>query len=182
MANLSLPPSFSARLARDVYALTNQPSLELAYRQLNADYQGLFSFSSNDLLKGKTGGPGLIKCRTGFGFTLVGQGRLQGHVFFLFRGTQYLADWLTNFNITVSRSSYGQPAHDGFNLAFRSMKPKLQEFIKHAEGATVHCIGHSLGGALATLCAEWLVSSCSIKPYLYTFGSPRVGLQGFADM
>lgn len=54
--------------------------------------------------------------------------------------------------------------------------------MKHHQGATVHCIGHSLGGALATLCAEWISSAYSIKPYLYTFGSPRVGLIGFVDM
>lgn len=44
---------------------------------------------------------------------------------------------------------------------------------------TVHCIGHSLGGALATLCARWVCNQEST--YLYTFGSPRVGLQGFAN-
>lgn len=182
MTDLKIPPTFAARLARDVYALTSQPNLELAFRQLNADYGGNFMFTRDNLLAGKTGGPALIKCRTGFGFALIGQGSLKGHVFILFRGTKYLADWLTNLNISVSKSTFGQPAHDGFNLAFKSMKSKLQEFMKHNQGATVHCIGHSLGGALATLCAEWIASAYRIKPYLYTFGSPRVGLVGFVDM
>jgi hypothetical protein len=47
MSHLSLPPMFTARLARDVYALTNQPNLELAYRQLNIDYRGHFMFSDD---------------------------------------------------------------------------------------------------------------------------------------
>ena len=48
-----------------------------------------------------------------------------------------------------------------------------------AQGVTTfHCIGHSLGGALATLCANWLKKAYST--YLYTYGSPRVGLHDFS--
>lgn len=46
---------------------------------------------------------------------------------------------------------------------------------------TIHCVGHSLGGALASLCSEYLKQRTSQEVYLYTFGSPRVGLSGFAD-
>jgi len=45
---------------------------------------------------------------------------------------------------------------------------------------TIHCIGHSLGGALATICGEWINNSFKRKPFIYTFGSPRVGLYTFA--
>ena len=103
----------------------------------------------------------------------------------LFRGTQYLADWLTNFNITVSRSTYGNPVHDGFNSAFKSMLPQLSDFMRLVGSSkihAIHCIGHSLGGALATLYAEWIHGGYGIKPYLYTYGSPRVGLIGFSAM
>ena len=127
----------------------------------------------------------MLKCRTAFGFALLGTGRFKGHVFLLFRGTQYLADWLTNFNIGVSRSRYGNPAHDGFNTAFKSIEPQLSQFMESVRASnihSVHCIGHSLGGALATLCSEWVHSAFGIAPYLYTYGSPRVGLIGFAAM
>ncbi len=46
----------------------------------------------------------------------------------------------------------------------------------------MHCIGHSLGGGMATICAEYVRASTSHKPYLYTFGAPRVGLRSFADI
>ena len=116
-------PKVSASLARDVYALTKESSIEKAISVLNSQYGGNLVFSEDVMLKAKTGGPWVIKSRTAFGFTLVGKGALQGHAVFLFRGTQYLADWLTNLNITVSRSASGQPIHDGFNLAFKSMEP-----------------------------------------------------------
>lgn len=174
----------SASLAQDVYALTQYNSLDESLIFLNNKYRDTFAFEKNNLLKGKTGGPGIIKCQTAFGFTLIGKSRFEGNIFLLFRGTQYLADWLTNLNISVSRSACGQPVHDGFNKAFISMRPKLTEFMNSLQKdkiTAVHCIGHSLGGALATICADWVRNSYSIHPYLYTFGSPRVGLVGFAD-
>lgn len=116
---------------------------------------------------------------------LIGKGPLNGHIFLLFRGTEYLADWLTNLNVLVSRSACGEPVHDGFNQAFMSMKPQTADFLNALPKdkiKAIHCIGHSLGGALATICAEWITRAYGYKPYLYTFGSPRVGLIGFADM
>lgn len=115
---------------------------------------------------------------------LQGKGKFKGHAFIVFRGTEYLADWLTNLNMSVSASSFGQPVHDGFNKAFKTMQPKLRGFIDSLPVGTMtmHCIGHSLGGALATICAEWLKNSGNKKPYLYTYGSPRVGLQGFSSL
>lgn len=181
---VELSPADAARLARDVYALTNLDTVRDAIRLLNSTYNNTFAFDTNNLLKGKTGGPGIIKCQTAFGFTLIGKGRFEDHIFLLFRGTRYLADWLTNGNTTVSRSACGQPVHDGFNQSFISMRPQLTEFMNalpKGKVPSVHCIGHSLGGALATLCADWVVKSYSIRPYLYTFGSPRAGLMGFAD-
>ena len=94
-----------------------------------------------------------------------------------------MADWLTNLNVSVSASSYGQPVHDGFNKAFKSMNIKLRDFRDSLPGnvTTIHCIGHSLGGALATICSEWLKKTSNKTIYLYTYGSPRVGLHGFSS-
>ena len=181
----AISPELGARLANGVYSLTKREKLKDALTDLNLMFGDIFTFSEEVLLKAKTGGPWFIKCRTAFGFTLLGKGPLQGHAFFLFRGTQYLADWLTNLNISVSRSPSGQPVHDGFNKAFKTMEPKLKEFMATVQKGNIthiHCVGHSLGGALATLCGDWIKSGYKIKPYIYTYGSPRVGLYGFADL
>lgn len=180
---MQLTPLQTASLARDVYALTKYPTLDAAYKFLNTTYHGAFSFGKENMLAGKTGGPGILKCQTAFGFTLLGKGKYDGNVFILFRGTQYLADWLTNLNATVSRSSCGELVHDGFNQTFRSMKPELAAFLDAVPATRkkdIHVIGHSLGGAIATICADWM-SARGTKPYLYTYGSPRVGLQGFSE-
>jgi len=45
----------------------------------------------------------------------------------------------------------------------------------------VHCVGHSLGSALATLAADTIALNARPKTVkLYTFGSPRVGFEGFS--
>lgn len=174
----------AAVLADDVYALTKLNSMDQAITYLKNEHGDIFTFGDENLLKAMTGGPGFIKVKTAFGFTLLGKGSLQGHAVILFRGTQYLADWLTNLNMTVSSSSSGQPLHDGFNKAFKSMEPDLKTFMRIVNKQnihTVHCIGHSLGGALATICGDWINSIYQKKPYIYSFGSPRVGLYTFAS-
>lgn len=48
---------------------------------------------------------------------------------------------------------------------------------------TVICTGHSLGGALATLCALWFKRrQPKSLVYCVTFGSPRVGSSTFQDL
>lgn len=180
---IQLSPKFSSHLAKDVYQLTKTDSLEQAVSALKAKYGDILTVGHQNMIKGKTGGPSIIKSKTAFGFVMLGKGKYDKQAFILFRGTQYLADWLTNFNIGTSRSYYAQPVHDGFSTAFKSMLPKVQDFVSGLghDIKAVHCIGHSLGGALATICAEWLKSSTKISPYLYSFGSPRVGFHGFAD-
>src|SRR5690606_14137760 len=160
-----LPSYQAARVEDDGYSLTLLPTMIDADSFLNGESGEGFNYQEQSLLKAKTGRPWFIKCRTAFGFTLLGQGSLKGHAFFLFRGTQYLADWLTNLNISVSRSSSGQPVHDGFKSAFFTMEPKLKEFmaiVAKNNISHIHCIGHSLGGALATLCGDWIKSGYKI--------------------
>ena len=174
----------AAVLSDDVYTLTKLKTIQQAVTFLKSKHGDVFSIDEQNVLKGATGGPSVIKVRTAFGFTLLGKNQLKGHAVVLFRGTQYLADWLTNFNITVSSSASGEPVHDGFNQSFKSMKPQIEAFMaiaKKNQVHTIHCVGHSLGGALATVCADWLNSTYNWKPYVYTFGSPRVGLHTFAS-
>lgn len=176
-----LSPLRAAELASQVYTLTEHDQLDSAVKVLQALYKGNLAILGETALTGRTGAIGFLKCRTAFGLILIGQQSLKNNVFIVVRGTHYLADWLTNINATLSRTYSGQPVHDGFNTAFESIKPQIQQALPAIRGATIHCIGHSLGGALAALCAEWLASVLNIQPFLYTYGCPRPGLQGFSD-
>src|SRR5690625_5856226 len=62
------------------------------------------------------------------------------------------------------------------------MLPAIREFLaKHGSATgTVHCIGHSLGGAIANLAADWIKKTRGGAVRLYTFGAPRVGTSWFA--
>lgn len=180
-----LNPIPSAQMAKDVYALTEFNTLEKAYAYLYSKYGNSFEVDiDNDLLKGKTGALGPLKCRTAFGFTLIGKGPLSGNAFVVFRGTHYLADWLTDGNVAISSSTTGKSIHDGFNKTFRSMELQLMRFMDKVSDhniRAIHCVGHSLGGALATICGEWIKNVYNRKSFIYTFGSPRVGLHAFAN-
>ncbi len=179
-----ISPRMSASLARDIYRLVDIPKLKDAVSELEYTYGSVMEINNSNTLKGKSGGPGFVKSRTGFGLCALGKGAYQGHGFIVLRGTKFLADWLTNLNVGVSRSCNGQSVHDGFNRAFCSMKPQIKPFVRAlaANGVhSVHCIGHSLGGGLATLSAEYVKATTALTPNLYTFGAPRVGLRSFAD-
>lgn len=181
MARISA--TLSSSLSRDVYTIAKAASAKTAKLTLKQNYGNDVVLLENSIFNGRTGGPAGIKISTAFGCVLLGNGtRNKGEAYIVFRGTKLLADWLSNFNIAPARSSVGYLVHDGFNTAFNSMKPQLDDLVKAAkkQGAkTFHCVGHSLGGALATLCANWLQSS--VSTYLYTYGSPRVGLFDFSE-
>lgn len=176
-----LSPAQAAVLARDVYLLSKESSYRAGLEEFQRRYKNIFQFNDSTMLTAQTGGPSFIKCRTAFGLCLTGRDRFAGHSFLVFRGTHYLADWLTNANFTLARSSNNQPIHAGFSDAFKSIRPQLLSLMPSISSTQIHCIGHSLGGAIASLCAEWIELAYHRKPCLYTFGAPRVGLHGFAS-
>jgi len=115
----------------------------------------------------------------------------------LFRGTEprKARDWLTDLMFRQRVIPYGNTGsrirvHRGFLGAYKSVRDQVHEAV----GAYVHdrkpvvVLGHSLGGALATLCAVDL--QYCMQPgrelfehariiHAYTFGSPRVGNGSF---
>jgi pimeloyl-ACP methyl ester carboxylesterase len=90
-----------------------------------------------------------------------------------FRGTRDLRNWLTDLDCAFTPSVCGR-VHAGFAAALNSAFAQVAEtiFDAHCAGKRIWLTGHSLGGALALLCARQL-----IKPLAgcYTFGQPRVG-------
>ncbi|KAM3538046.1 hypothetical protein ARSEF1564_009035 [Beauveria bassiana] len=77
--------------------------------------------------------------------------------------------------------------HNGFMRAFSSVRADLEQTLKAElakpgqESFRVVITGHSLGGAVATVAAPYLRTQ-GIACDLYTYGSPRVGNQEFANL
>ena len=96
-----------------------------------------------------------------------------------FRGTQSGADWASNLQLSEATGPAGLPVHSGFQKIFESLEEGIMKRLGTISG-TIHCVGHSLGGALANLMATSL-SSAGVDTRLYTFGCPRVGRNAFAQ-
>ncbi|MGN0920678.1 MAG: hypothetical protein ACI4NJ_03000 [Cellvibrio sp.] len=136
-------------------------------------------------LTAKVGGRVINAHRDGFGVCIEGKGIHDGEIFLAFRGTTREnndADLITDARIGLSFSSSGASVHSGFHYCFLSMADAIRQYIlglgkvKH-----IHCIGHSLGGAVATLAADWAARALKVPVTLYTFGAPRVGGYGFGS-
>lgn len=74
-----------------------------------------------------------------------------------FAGSDDLKDWNMNF---TAIPSFDHGNHLGFNIMYESVNPKenpvITRYIDHmaAQGVETYVCGHSMGGALATLCAQ----------------------------
>jgi len=90
----------------------------------------------------------------------------------VFRGTSNFEDWLTNLKFDKTHFNFNQ--HAGFYEAYQSVQSKIFNIVNKNKSKNIFVAGHSLGGALATLCAVDLhlllqthITAC------YTFGAPR---------
>lgn len=174
-----LSPNEAASLAARVYTVNEGQPLALEGFLKNP----LF-LAGNTKVMNATVGFRTISASDGFGVCALGSGLYANHVIIVFRGTTKVnarGDWASNARIGVETSKTCLPVHIGFNAIFKSMLPDIQAFmLQNSTALMVHCIGHSLGGAVATLAADWVSQSLKKPVRLYTFGAPRVGLEPFA--
>ncbi|GAM22176.1 hypothetical protein SAMD00019534_053510, partial [Acytostelium subglobosum LB1] len=109
-------------------------------------------------------------------------------VFIAFRGSMDIENWITNLKFfqTAYPKVAGAEVHLGFYEAYMGVQSKVYDAltttIKNCPTCTsIVVTGHSLGGALATLCmadvVEWFPE---IPTESITFGSPRVGNDVFS--
>jgi len=106
------------------------------------------------------------------------------NIYIAFRGTEIRPrDILTDLSATSTSFPFGPgTVHSGFSDAFAAVVPQLTEFLSNCDKSkNVILCGHSLGGALATLCAAWVRQTTPRQVMLYTFGSPRVGCRDFVE-
>ena len=104
-----------------------------------------------------------------------------GTGFVVFRGTQTAADWIENARLLAApfKEVAGAPAvHVGFHRVYQLVRKSLTSQLASLNFAAglnrVIVTGHSLGGAVASLCALDLASH-GVLPNLEccTFASPR---------
>jgi hypothetical protein len=178
----TLSPSQAAAIAAGVY-LIRAKSMAAAlddYGEDDLGTTGLFGAGNATRFTGKSGVM-MFKPLSGFGFIAAGVGQFAGDVLIATRGTDLMVDWLTDGNIGIQRGPGGMPVHAGFNETWKSYAPVVREFLRGRNPTRIHCVGHSLGGALAMLNADFITAERIAEVRLYTFGAPRTGDGLFAN-
>ena len=183
----TLTPRQAVELAELAYAAKTIKTTSALNNKLDQSLINNFDFSINKgPVSGVSGGlfSHLFGLSTGFALIAHGKNDFKGDSVIAIRGTDSLRDGLTDAHFGLSGGQNGQMVHAGFNKTFYSMKSQLASFvnsnIKNNMNGCIHLVGHSLGGAIATLTADWIKAEYSLPVKLYTFGSPRVGLSGFS--
>jgi triacylglycerol lipase len=96
----------------------------------------------------------------------------------VFRGTEANKwnDIKADLRAWLVPSAHGK-IHKGFDIELEKLWYRIEHKIESlAIGKKLYITGHSLGGAMATLCASRLTEHPEIEvDFLCTFGSPRVG-------
>ena len=97
-----------------------------------------------------------------------------------------ILNMLTDARATLKKMSYLDDselseikAHEGFVSEYMLFREKVIEYVDMHPEKEVHVVGHSLGGALATLASFDIASSLNREVNTVTFGAPRVGTNDF---
>lgn len=105
-----------------------------------------------------------------------------------FRGSEEtgLTDWITDLKFVKQVFPYEESGnkkvkvHYGFIWAYKSVRESVLKAARETDHQRIICTGHSLGAALATLCALDLQYNLPEKEIVcYTYGSPKVGNADF---
>ncbi len=149
------------------------------YAQWN-DPDGVFAIPRSYEPVGEILAASLLGVPEKFGFVM----QSDTHAVVAFRGTSSTSDWLSD--ALVSQVEFGKNAgmtHRGFTGIYNSAREEILACLgRISPDKTLYVTGHSLGGALATLCAYDAASVTKFSlPVVYTFAAPRVGDPAFAE-
>ncbi|WP_410768567.1 lipase family protein [Fontibacillus sp. BL9] len=136
-----------------------------------------FDFSVTHTIQAKS----ITKVWEVFGFIIESP----QEIIIAFRGTSSTTDWISDAIASQMRFKYIKEdclTHRGFTHIYSSARDGIMSALTNlSPDKTLYITGHSLGAALATLCAIDLAANTVFSsPVLYTFGSPRVGNPAFA--
>lgn len=98
-----------------------------------------------------------------------------------FRGTQptQMSDVAADLNALPDRSQIGGFVHNGFQNEVEKLWDDIHKIVaKKPKEQKLFITGHSLGGAMSTICASRLQE---VVDTVYTYGSPRVGGKKFVS-
>jgi hypothetical protein len=179
-----LTPSEAANIAEGAYRVNDGSEQDLKIFLNNPLFKNSIQENNKKILQAAVGGRLFRANQDSFGVMARGEKDL----FLIFRGTtdkNKNADVVTDIRIGICLSNTNLPVHIGFNHTFNSMLTEIKQFLSDNDTTgLVHCIGHSLGGAVASLAADWISKnkpSLKGRIKLYTFGAPRVGTHWFAN-
>ena len=103
----------------------------------------------------------------------------------VFRGTNAAEfdDWIVNLRILPVTTDDGS-LHKGFYEAYQRLKPQLDTILSESKPTHLWITGHSLGGALAIVCAYDLLTDSNGRWQIrgvVTFGQPLLAKPDFAN-
>ncbi|KAI3434954.1 hypothetical protein D9Q98_003008 [Chlorella vulgaris] len=106
----------------------------------------------------------------------------------IYNWVQNMRTWRTDLALGYPNAPMGALVHGGFFTSYNSsalasnITAGVTALRRRHPGSPVYVSGHSLGGAMATLCALDLRLNLKMPDVrVYTFGSPRVGNLIFAQ-
>jgi pimeloyl-ACP methyl ester carboxylesterase len=154
------------------------------------------AYMSPEAMAVKRPGSVYIRCESsGFdAYVWAANGRRRSFLYIVFRGVHEIQDFLASIDVRQTHLDLGVPidgdagavrVHAGVLRQYATMRAELMRAVEGCSHRVppdeIICVGHSLGGALATLAS---VDMRKIFPgtvvRAHTFGSPRLGNRAFA--
>jgi hypothetical protein len=112
----------------------------------------------------------------------------QDEIFLCFKGSSNIKDWKTNLDKSLVTNIIDYDIyslHKGYLNRYVSISNKIYKYLDNKTYTNIYICGHSLGGALATICCFDLITKNIIQynnTYCITFGAPRIGDKNFSKI
>ncbi len=176
----TLTPTQSAKFANAVYGIKSESDIAAGLVLRNEGdllRSDTFDVGAARIVMGSSGAG--IRATSGFTMVIPPKGS-SGEYIVTTRGTASIYDGLSDLMAALEPGPGGHQVHAGFNRVAQSVMGDVLGTLRGKNPSHIHCIGHSLGGAIANLLALQLNAEVS-GVSLYTFGAPRTGCESFCQ-